>query len=174
MLDMMLVEQARKNIEARQAEAQAALVNEEAARIAHQEQAAKDGAAMIAAQQRALAAKVEAHAVARAKARSARNHRDTLRSHREKVQNKLGFSRADLVEAQKQVQRHLPLDPDTFPNEIEIDAHRQRFCELDEAVRRIQARIAVEANELRAAESAEDAAQVELERLAGEEMRLRP
>ena len=143
-----------------------AAIAEAVALIAHRAQAAHDSAAMIAAQERSRAEKVRNHSEARAAARVARDRRDQLRLHRQKVQNRWSSSKAELIEAEKQARKLSPPDPDDFPTEGEIDAWRQRRGQLDESFRRIAARVGSEAGELDAARLAEDEAQQELERAA--------
>jgi hypothetical protein len=174
MIDMAAVDRARATVAAREQERIGALVNEEAARQEHNRLMVATSQAMVASVEHNRQRRIALHEAARSTARAARDHRDELRGIRQRDQNRIGFSRADLVEAQKELGKCLPPDPDTFPTADELDAHRQRFGMLDEACRRLTARIAVEAAELSRAQVDEDSAQATLERAAGEEMSLRP
>jgi len=110
MIDM---ETARQTVEARQAEAQAALVNEEAAQQEHRRMMAATGAAMIESQTRIKQEKVARHAELRAVARHRMDHHAELVAVREQCEMVLGRSRADLEAAQRNANRCTPPDPDT-------------------------------------------------------------
>jgi len=167
MIDM---ETARQTVEARQAEAQAALVNEEAAQQEHRRMMAATGAAMIESQTRIKQEKVARHAELRAVARHRMDHHAELVAVREQCEMVLGRSRADLEAAQRNANRCTPPDPDTFPLPSELDAWKQRRAELDTEAARIAARIGTEQAELDRAKFAEWEAEAVFQRAREAEM----
>jgi hypothetical protein len=134
---MLDLETARATVAARQAEAQAALVNEEAAQQEHRRMMALTGQQMIESQQRIKQEKVARHAELRALARHRMDHHAELVAVRERCEEKIGRSRADLASAQRNANRCTPPDPDTFPLPSELDAWKQRRAELDREAARI-------------------------------------
>ncbi len=169
---MLDLEKAALVVEQREQEARDRAIQEEAARQEHNRMMAANSAAMIAGQERARAARAAEHEQARAVARAALDSLKALTAERERCESKVGFSRADLMEAEKAAQRCTEPSPDDYPTESELDAYRQRRGELDEACYRIAARIASEQTALDAALHAEwegearfkEAERIELER----------
>jgi hypothetical protein len=136
--------------ETREAAIQQEAVNEE-----HRAALAASGQQMAASVERARAARAAAHEQARSAARAAKDRLGILVGEREAIENRIGYSRADLAEAQKRVDRCSPPSPDDYPTPSEIDAHKQRRGQLEEEVRRIAARIGTEQAALDAALHAE-------------------
>lgn len=173
MIDMSATTEARALVERREQEAREQQIASEAAAIEHRRAMAVTGQNMIDGQQRNRAARVAAHAASVSTARAAKDHFTKLSEQREKVESRLGFRRADHVEAVKRRSKCLPPDPNDYPTQAERDAYEQRCAEHDREIHRLQALIGTETAEYDRAKFIEWEAQAALDQAAGEELRLR-
>jgi hypothetical protein len=155
MIDMTAVESARATIEERRKAALDAEIAEEVANIEHRRAMAETARQMSASVEHNRQQRIAVHGAAVLEARAALDSLKALTSAREACESKLGFSRADLEAAQKTAARCVAPSPDSYPLPSELDAWKQRHAGLDEAVRRIAARIGVESAELDRARVAE-------------------
>ena len=170
---MLDLDRAREVVAAREQERINALVNAEAVNEEHRSALAASGAAMIAGQERNRQQRIAVHAASVLEARATKDHLAVLVAEREAIENRVGCSRADLLEAQKRRDRCQPPSPDDYPTTSELDAWKQRRAELDAACFRIAARTASEQTALDAALYAQWEAEAVYERAREAELRLR-
>jgi hypothetical protein len=144
MIDVELTEQARAVVEERRAAELAAEIAQEAANLAHRAAQAATGQQMIESQTRIKQEKVARHAQARALARHHKEHWAELTQAREQIESKIGFLKADAEAARKAAFKCAEPDPETYPTDEEIAAHKATRRQLDEAVFRLESMIATQ------------------------------
>ena len=141
---MIDLDRAREVVAAREQARIDTLVNEEAAQQEHRRMMAVTGAEMIAGQERNRQQREAAHRQARALARAAKDRVAELVEQREQIDATIGRLKADAEAARKTAAKCTAPDPNDFPTEDEIDRWKATRRQLDEAVFRLETKIAVQ------------------------------